>query len=201
MILNTSIFFAGWFWSGSGVRIHATNETAPGWRKNPWSNTGQPATICHDIQSIFAFLFCILYMMHQKFFCTSTFVLKSIHGTCVDRKSNHVISIWFDEKHHSKWFLLLLQNLVSERKVHWRLLAHTIGTDWYGSDRKEDIGKGDVRRGKEMVDQMSRAGFQAQIRCRTYTNVSQRSNSTHYSGPNVLLRKKNERKIDLKFYN
>ena len=31
----------GWFWSGSGVRIHATNETAPGWRKNPWSNTGK----------------------------------------------------------------------------------------------------------------------------------------------------------------
>jgi len=30
----------GWFWSGSGVRIHATNETAPGWRRNPWSNTG-----------------------------------------------------------------------------------------------------------------------------------------------------------------
>lgn len=30
----------GWFWSGSGVRISPTNETAQGWRTNPWSNTG-----------------------------------------------------------------------------------------------------------------------------------------------------------------
>ena len=53
-------------------------------------------------------------------------------------------------------------------------------------DRKNDIGKGDVRRGKEMVDQMSRAGFQAQIRYRTYTNVSQKSNIIQNYGPNVL---------------
>jgi len=30
----------GWFWSGSGVRIPATNVTAPGWSENPWSHTG-----------------------------------------------------------------------------------------------------------------------------------------------------------------
>ena len=30
----------GWFWSGSGARIPATNVTAPGWKSNPWSHTG-----------------------------------------------------------------------------------------------------------------------------------------------------------------
>jgi len=30
----------GWFWSGSGARISATNVTAPGWKENPWSHTG-----------------------------------------------------------------------------------------------------------------------------------------------------------------
>jgi len=30
----------GWFWSGSGVSIPATNKTAPGWKENPWSHTG-----------------------------------------------------------------------------------------------------------------------------------------------------------------
>lgn len=30
----------GWFWSGSGVTIPATNKTAVGWTDNPWSNTG-----------------------------------------------------------------------------------------------------------------------------------------------------------------
>ena len=186
--LEYRIFFAGWFWSGSGVRIHATNETAPGWRKNPWSNTGQPTTICHDIQSIF-FVFCTWYI--KSIFCTK----KYSWYLCTQKvKPCHIYLVW---RKISKWFLLLLQNLVSERKVFWRLLAHRIGTDWYGSDRKEDIGKGDVRRGKEMVDQMSRAGFQAQIRYRTNTNVSQKSNSIHYSGPDGQY----EREVDVKFYN
>ena len=30
----------GWFWSGSGVTIHATNSTPPAWPRNPWSPTG-----------------------------------------------------------------------------------------------------------------------------------------------------------------
>ncbi|XP_023339500.1 uncharacterized protein LOC111709818 [Eurytemora carolleeae] len=30
----------GWFWSGSGSSIPPTNETAPGWKDNPWSDTG-----------------------------------------------------------------------------------------------------------------------------------------------------------------
>ena len=30
----------GWFWSGSGARIPPTNETAAGWKENPWSHTG-----------------------------------------------------------------------------------------------------------------------------------------------------------------
>jgi len=30
----------GWFWSGSGARMGPTNQTAPGWRENPWSKTG-----------------------------------------------------------------------------------------------------------------------------------------------------------------
>ena len=30
----------GWFWSGSGVTIPATNSTPPNWPQNPWSPTG-----------------------------------------------------------------------------------------------------------------------------------------------------------------
>ncbi|CAB4068580.1 unnamed protein product [Lepeophtheirus salmonis] len=30
----------GWFWSGSGERIYATNSTPPGWPEKPWSRTG-----------------------------------------------------------------------------------------------------------------------------------------------------------------
>jgi len=30
----------GWFWSGSGVSIPATNVTPSGWPDNPWSHTG-----------------------------------------------------------------------------------------------------------------------------------------------------------------
>ena len=30
----------GWFWSGSGVLIAATNRPAPGWKRNPWGKTG-----------------------------------------------------------------------------------------------------------------------------------------------------------------
>ena len=30
----------GWFWSGSGARLAPTNETAEGWKDNPWSHTG-----------------------------------------------------------------------------------------------------------------------------------------------------------------
>ena len=30
----------GWFWSGSGVRIAATNSTPTGWSRSPWSHTG-----------------------------------------------------------------------------------------------------------------------------------------------------------------
>merc|ERR1711913_209988 len=31
---------AGWFWSGSGVRIAPTNSTPPFWQFQPWSHTG-----------------------------------------------------------------------------------------------------------------------------------------------------------------
>jgi len=30
----------GWFWSGSGVKISATDKTPPGWNSNPWGTTG-----------------------------------------------------------------------------------------------------------------------------------------------------------------
>lgn len=30
----------GWFWSGSGARIAATNSTPKGWPRRPWSHTG-----------------------------------------------------------------------------------------------------------------------------------------------------------------
>ena len=31
---------AGWFWSGSGIRIAPTNSTPPFWGFQPWSHTG-----------------------------------------------------------------------------------------------------------------------------------------------------------------
>jgi len=34
------ISVAGWFWSGSGVRIAPTNSTPPFWGLQPWSHTG-----------------------------------------------------------------------------------------------------------------------------------------------------------------
>ena len=40
----------GWFWSGSGARIPATNVTAPGWSSNPWSHTGYLSQFAsHDV--------------------------------------------------------------------------------------------------------------------------------------------------------
>ena len=40
----------GWFWSGSGARIPATNVTAPGWKSNPWSHTGYLSQFAsHDV--------------------------------------------------------------------------------------------------------------------------------------------------------
>jgi len=30
----------GWFWSGSGAKIPATNKKPPGWSKSPWGRTG-----------------------------------------------------------------------------------------------------------------------------------------------------------------
>jgi len=40
----------GWFWSGSGVSIPPTNETAPGWKDNPWSHTGYLSQfVSHDV--------------------------------------------------------------------------------------------------------------------------------------------------------
>ena len=40
----------GWFWSGSGSSIPATNVTAPGWGDNPWSHTGYLSQfVSHDV--------------------------------------------------------------------------------------------------------------------------------------------------------
>ena len=39
-VSNKQSIYPGWFWSGSGVTIPATNKTAVGWTDNPWSNTG-----------------------------------------------------------------------------------------------------------------------------------------------------------------
>ena len=40
----------GWFWSGSGSSIPATNVTAPGWTDNPWSHTGYLSQfVSHDV--------------------------------------------------------------------------------------------------------------------------------------------------------
>ena len=33
-------FQKGWFWSGSGKSIAATNSTPPGWPQTPWSRSG-----------------------------------------------------------------------------------------------------------------------------------------------------------------
>ena len=38
--MNQRPYILGWFWSGSGSSIPPTNETAPGWKDNPWSDTG-----------------------------------------------------------------------------------------------------------------------------------------------------------------
>ena len=32
--------FTGWFWSGTGISIAATNSTPAGWGTTPWSKTG-----------------------------------------------------------------------------------------------------------------------------------------------------------------
>ena len=39
------ISVAGWFWSGSGVRIAPTNSTPPFWGFQPWSHTGHKSQI------------------------------------------------------------------------------------------------------------------------------------------------------------
>ena len=33
--------YSGWFWSGSMAVIPPTNQTAKGWKQNPWSHTGK----------------------------------------------------------------------------------------------------------------------------------------------------------------
>ena len=38
--LSSSRNIKGWFWSGSGQTIAATNSTPPGWPSKPWSSTG-----------------------------------------------------------------------------------------------------------------------------------------------------------------